>query len=77
MATTLVLVVDDEPVRLWCYVVFNDRPFKELLTADYTVDEQLRKQPRPEYMVRAMAMDRDAIDRSIAFLAKHLHAESN
>ncbi len=41
--------MDDEPVRLWCYTVFNDRPFKEILTADYTVDKQLRKQPRPEY----------------------------
>lgn len=40
---------DDEPVRLWCYTVFNDRPFKEILTADYTVDKQFRKQPRPAY----------------------------
>lgn len=40
---------DDEPVRLWCYVAFNDRPFKEILTADYTVDAQLRKQDRPAY----------------------------
>lgn len=40
---------DDEPVRLWSYVAFNDRPFKEILTADYTVDAQFRKQPRPEY----------------------------
>lgn len=42
-------VADDEPVRLWCYVVFNDRPFKEILTADYTVDEGLKQQPRPAY----------------------------
>jgi hypothetical protein len=40
---------DDEPVRLWSYVVANDRPFKEILTADYTVDAQLHKQSRPEY----------------------------
>ena len=39
----------DEPVRLWCYVAFNDRPFQEILTADYTVDAEFRKQPRPDY----------------------------
>ncbi len=38
--------MQDEPVRLWSYVAFNDRPFKEILTADYTVDTALRKQPR-------------------------------
>jgi hypothetical protein len=37
----------DEPVRLWCYVAFNDRPFQEILTADYTVDSSLQRQPRP------------------------------
>lgn len=41
--------LDDEPTRLWCYVVFNDRPFKEILTADYSVDKQMQKQPRPAY----------------------------
>jgi hypothetical protein len=41
--------VDDEPVRLWSYVAFNDRPFKEILTADFTVDAAMRKQPRPAY----------------------------
>jgi hypothetical protein len=41
--------VDDEPVRLWCYVAFNDLPFKEILTADYTVDGAMQKQPRPAY----------------------------
>ena len=30
--------LQDEPVRLWCYVVFNDLPFQEILTADYTVN---------------------------------------
>ncbi len=39
--------LDDEPTRLWCHVVFNDRPFKEILTADYTVDRNLQRQPRP------------------------------
>jgi hypothetical protein len=42
----------DEPARLWCYVAFNDRPFQEILTADYTVDAQFRKQPRPGYFGR-------------------------
>jgi hypothetical protein len=40
---------DDEPVRLWCYVAFNNRPFSEILTADYTVDEKMQRQKRPEY----------------------------
>lgn len=40
---------DDEPVRLWCYVAFNNRPFSEILTADYTVDERMQRQKRPEY----------------------------
>jgi hypothetical protein len=40
---------DDEPVRLWCYIAFNNRPFKEILTADYTVDAALKQQPRPPY----------------------------
>lgn len=40
---------DDEPTRLWCYVAFNDRPFKEILTADYSVDKAMQKQPRPAY----------------------------
>lgn len=40
---------DDEPVRLWCHVAFTDRPFGEILTADYTVDPDGRVQPRPEY----------------------------
>jgi hypothetical protein len=42
-------VEDDEPARLWCFLATNDRPFRELLTADYTVDERFQKQPRPEY----------------------------
>jgi len=43
---------EDEPVRLWCYIVFNDRPFKEILTADYTVDAEMQPQPRPTYAGR-------------------------
>ena len=41
--------VQDEPVRLWCYVAFNGRPFQEILTADYTVDTELHKVERPAY----------------------------
>ncbi len=37
----------DEPARLWTYVVTAGRPFEEVLTADYTVDEQYQQQPRP------------------------------
>jgi hypothetical protein len=40
---------DDEPVRLWCYVAFNDRPFQEILTADYTVDTNWQRKERPAY----------------------------
>ncbi len=39
----------DEPVRLWCYVAFNDRPFQEILTADYTVDSTMKPSSRPQY----------------------------
>lgn len=39
----------DEPVRLWCYVAFEDRPFQEILTADYTVDTEFRQRPRPAH----------------------------
>jgi hypothetical protein len=39
--------LQDEPARLWCYVAFNDLPFQEILTADYTVDAAWQKQPRP------------------------------
>ncbi|HEY4223811.1 MAG TPA: carbohydrate-binding domain-containing protein [Myxococcota bacterium] len=33
----------EEPSRLWTYVMKNDRPLKEILTADYTVDENGNK----------------------------------
>jgi hypothetical protein len=39
--------VSDEPARLWTWVAMNGRPFSEILTADYTIDENYRKQPRP------------------------------
>lgn len=37
----------DEPARLWTYVTLNGRNFEEVLTADYTVDAQFARQPRP------------------------------
>ncbi|MBI1387037.1 MAG: hypothetical protein GC154_01140 [bacterium] len=40
---------EDEPARLWCYIAYHDRPFQEILTADYTVDENFEKRGRPEY----------------------------
>ena len=36
----------DEPARLWTYVTVNGRSFEEVLTAEYTVDEQYQQQPR-------------------------------
>jgi hypothetical protein len=41
--------LQDEPVRLWCYVAFHDLPFQDILTADYTVDVNFQKNPRPDY----------------------------
>jgi len=41
--------VEDEPARLWSYIAFNDRSFKEILTADYSVDTHFKPQPRPAY----------------------------
>ena len=40
---------DDEPTRLWSYIAFNDRPFKEILTADYTVGKNMERHDRPAY----------------------------
>jgi len=37
----------DEPSRLWTYLVKEDRPLREVLTADYTVDETLARVERP------------------------------
>ncbi|MBI2926520.1 MAG: hypothetical protein HYY24_12565, partial [Verrucomicrobia bacterium] len=39
----------DEPACLWCHVAFNNLPFQEILTADYTIDADMRKQPRPAH----------------------------
>ncbi len=39
--------VSDEPARLWTWIAMNGRPFSEILTADYTIDERYQKQPRP------------------------------
>ncbi|MEZ6138129.1 MAG: hypothetical protein R3C53_24865 [Pirellulaceae bacterium] len=41
--------LQDEPARLWSYVAFNDRPFQEILTAEYTVDENFSQIERPAY----------------------------
>lgn len=43
----------DEPVRLWSYVAFNDLPFQQILAADFTVDKDMKKQPRPAYHGRS------------------------
>jgi hypothetical protein len=40
---------EDEPARLWSYLAFNDRPFQEILTADYTVDANWKRQKRPDH----------------------------
>ena len=42
-------IEQDEPVRLWCYVAFNDLPFQEILIGNYTVDGTMTKQARPVY----------------------------
>ncbi len=39
--------IQDEPVRLWSYIAFHDRPFQEILTANYTVDSKMQKVKRP------------------------------
>jgi hypothetical protein len=41
--------VDDEPARLWTYVAVNNLPFRQILTADYTIDPAWQKQSRPAY----------------------------
>lgn len=40
--------LQDEPARLWSYIANNDRPFQEILTADYTVDEAFDRVTRPK-----------------------------
>ena len=39
--------LQDEPIRMWCYAALHDRPFQEILTADYSVDTTMSKQSRP------------------------------
>ncbi len=41
--------LDDEPARLWSYVAFNDRPFQEILTGEYSVDTEFKRKERPVY----------------------------
>lgn len=36
----------DEPARLWTYIAMNDLSYRELFTADYTVDPNWMKSPR-------------------------------
>jgi hypothetical protein len=39
----------DEPSRLWAFIAREDRPLKEILTADYTVDDTLARVERPAF----------------------------
>ncbi|HEY1101164.1 MAG TPA: carbohydrate-binding domain-containing protein, partial [Myxococcota bacterium] len=39
----------EEPARLWAYLEKNDRPLKEVLTADYTVDVDGNRSDRPAF----------------------------
>ena len=39
----------DEPARLWRYLLQTNRPYTELLTADYTITPEGRRTPRPAY----------------------------
>ena len=40
---------DDEPVRLWTWIMENNKPFSQILTADYTVTPDWKTAPRPAY----------------------------
>ncbi|HLH80003.1 MAG TPA: hypothetical protein VKV29_06940 [Chthonomonas sp.] len=42
-------LTDDEPVRLWTWIALHHHPFKEILTADYTVTPDWKVEPRPAY----------------------------
>ncbi len=37
----------DEPARLWTYLAMNDISYRDLFTADYTVDANWQRAPRP------------------------------
>ncbi len=39
----------DEPARLWRYLLHTGRPYTELMTADYTITPDGRKTARPTY----------------------------
>lgn len=39
----------DEPARIWTLIMKEDLPFQEILTADFTVTPDFRKQERPDY----------------------------
>ena len=39
----------DEPARLWGFIAAGDRPLREVLTADYTVDEAGLLTARPDF----------------------------
>lgn len=39
----------DEPVRLWKYILHTNRPYQEILTADYTLTPAGKKEQRPDY----------------------------
>ena len=39
----------DEPARLWRYLLHTGRPYTELMTADYTITPDGRKTARPSY----------------------------
>lgn len=39
----------DEPARIWTYVMRENLPFQEILTGNYSVDTAFQKQERPDY----------------------------
>jgi hypothetical protein len=39
----------DEPARLWRYLLHSGKPYTELMTADYTITPDGKKTPRPTY----------------------------
>ncbi len=41
--------VDDEPARLWTWIMLHDRSYKQILDADYTVNADWQKTSRPAY----------------------------
>ncbi len=41
--------VDDEPVRLWTWIMLHHKSFKQILTADYTITPDWQVESRPAY----------------------------